>query len=146
MKLEEIIEAWTTDAKIDETDLSRESLTTTSLHAKYLRMFSDERLKLRSYRIKHKSLYQSLSDYYKGDLNNPEDLAQIKRDPWPKKILKQELHSYIDADQEMVDLNVRIAYQEELVDVLQEIIKAINSRNFSITNSINFLRFINGNN
>ena len=44
----------------------------------------------------------------------------------------------------MVELNVKIAYQTELVEVLEEIMKNINTRGFVIKNSIDFLRFTNG--
>ena len=144
MRIEEIFDSWNKDCKIDETELSRESLNTPSLHGKYLRMFSDERLKLRSLKLKQKQLAQTLVEYYKGDLNNPEDLKAVGRDPWPRKILRQDIQSYVDADREMVELIARVSYQEEVVEVLQEIVKSINNRGFSIKNSIDFLRFING--
>ena len=83
-------------------------------------------------------------DYYKGDLNNPEDLQEIDREPWPKKVLKQDLRYHIESDKEMVDINIKVAYQEELVDVCQEIIKNINNRGFVIKNSIDFMRFTMG--
>ena len=83
-------------------------------------------------------------NYYKGELNNPEDLEEIGREPWPKKVLKQDLRYHIESDKEMVDINIKVAYQEELVDVCQEIIKNINNRGFVINNSIDFMRFTMG--
>ena len=144
MKIEEIISMWQQDSKIDETELSRESLNIPYLHGKYLKYFSDERLKLRSFKLKQKSLRQKLLDYYRGDLNNPEDLAEINREPYPYKRLKQDVINYVDSDSEMIDLNVKIAYQAEMVDVLEEIIKSINTRGYVIKNSLDFLRFTSG--
>ena len=144
MKIEEVIDLYQKDCKIDETELSRESLNTPILHGKYLKIYSEERLKLRSYKIKRDELTSKLMDYYKGDLNNPEDLEEIGREPWPKKVLKQDLRYHIESDKEMVDINIKVAYQEELVDVCQEIIKNINNRGFVIKNSIDFMRFTMG--
>ena len=48
MKIEDIISMWQEDVKIDETELSRESLNIPLLHGKYLKHFSDERLQLRA--------------------------------------------------------------------------------------------------
>lgn len=144
MKIEDVIEMWQVDCKIDETELSRESLNIPLLHGKYLKHYSQERLKLRSLKLKHKQLTQKLMDYYRGDLNNPEDLAEIGREPWPKKVLKQDVSYYVEGDSEMVDLNIRIAYQTEIVEVLEEIIKNINSRGYVIKNSLDFLRFTSG--
>jgi hypothetical protein len=144
MKIEDIIGMWQGDSKIDETELSRESLNIPILHGKYLKYFSDERLKLRALKMKHKQLNQRLMDYYRGDLNNPEDLAELGREPYPFKRLKNEVTYYVDSDSEMIQLNTKIAYQQEMVDVLEEIIKAINTRGYVIKNSLDFLRFTSG--
>jgi hypothetical protein len=144
MILDDIIAMWQEDVKIEETELSRESINTPILHGKYLKHYSEQRLKLRSLKLKQKQLHQLLLDYYRGDLNNPEDLANLGREPYPFKRLKQDINYYVDSDKEMVDLNVKIAYQSELTDVLEEIMKSINTRGFVIKNSIDFLRFTSG--
>ena len=144
MKIDEIIDMWQHDVKIDETELSRESLNIPLLHGKYLKYFSQERLKLRAQKMKQKQLQQRLMDYYRGDLNNPEDLAELGREPYPYKRLKQEVNYYVESDSEMVQLNTKIAYQQEMVDILEEIIKAINTRGYVIKNSLDFLRFTSG--
>jgi len=135
---------WQEDVKIDETELSRESLNIPLLHGKYLKFFSQERLKLRALKMKQKQLQQQLMDYYRGDLNNPEDLAELGREPYPYKRLKQDISYYVDSDSEMVQLNTKIAYQQEMVDVLEEILKAVNTRGFVIKNSLDFLKFTSG--
>ena len=144
MKIDDVVEMWKKDCKIDETELSLESLNIPSLHAKYLKIYSNEKLKLRSLNLKKKDLKVRLSDYYKGDLNNPEDLKEIGREPWPKKVLKQDLYDYVEGDVDMIALNTKIVYQEEFVDVLTEIIKSINGRGYVIKNSIDFLKFTMG--
>ena len=144
MKIEDIISMWQEDVKIDETELSRESLNIPLLHGKYLKHFSDERLKLRALKMKHKQLSTRLADYYRGDLNNPEDLAELGREPYQFKRLKQEVSHYVDSDSEMIQLNTKVAYQQELVDILEEIIRAINTRGYVIKNSLDFLRFTSG--
>jgi len=144
MKIEDIIGMWQEDVKIDETELSRESLNIPLLHGKYLKHFSDERLKLRAFKMKQKQLHQRLMDYYRGDLNNPEDLAELGREPYPFKRLKNEVSYYVESDSEMIQLNTKIAYQQEMVDVLEEILKAVNTRGFVIKNSLDFLKFTSG--
>ena len=144
MKIEDIISMWQEDVKIDETELSRESLNIPLLHGKYLKHFSDERLKLRALKMKQKQLSTRLADYYRGDLNNTEDLAELGREPYEFKRLKQEVSHYVDSDSEMIQLNTKVAYQQELVDILEEIIKSINTRGFVIKNSLDFLRFTSG--
>jgi len=43
----------------------------------------------------------------------------------------------------MVDLNTKIGYYEEVVSVLEEILKALNNRNFQIKNAIDWRRLTN---
>ena len=107
--IEDIISSWREDCKLDDTELDTEALRIPNLHAKYLKMLAENRVKLRALRIKQKQLSQTLYDYYKGDLNNPEDLAAIKREPWPKTVLKQDMPMYVDSDEDMVKMNSKIA-------------------------------------
>ena len=144
MKIDDVVGMWQKDCKIDETELSLESLNVPALHAKYLKIYSTQRLKLRSLNLKKKELKVKLGDYYKGDLNNPEDLKEIGREPWPKKVLKQDLYDYVEGDVDMIALNTKIVYQEEFVDVLTEIVKNINGRGYVIKNSVDFLKFTMG--
>jgi|TARA_R100000426_G_scaffold79563_1_gene57263 hypothetical protein len=140
MKLEELLDSWKTDCKIDDTDLDKESLDIPLLHGKYLKYYYQEKLKLRSLRIKCKTLSKTLGEYYRGELNNPEDLNELNREPWPKVVLKQEIGNYVDADKEMVSLLSKIAYQEELVGCCEDILKNINNRGFQIRAAIDWRR------
>jgi len=141
--IEDIISSWREDCKLDDTELDTEALRIPNLHAKYLKMLAENRVKLRALRIKQKQLSQTLYDYYKGDLNNPEDLATIKREPWPKTVLKQDMSMYVDSDEDMVKMNSKIAMQEEIVGVCEEILKSINNRGFQIKNAIDWRRLTN---
>lgn len=143
MQVKDIVDAWRQDVKIDDVELDREALNVPILHAKYLGILSEERLKLRSLKIRRAELSRKLTDYYRGDLNNPEDLAAIDREPWPKAVLKQEVSGYVEADEEMIKLTTRMALQQETVDVCEEIIKAINSRGYTIKNAIDWRRLTN---
>jgi hypothetical protein len=143
-KLNTIVEMWIKDSQIDETNLVSESLKIPSLHSKYLKLLVKEKLILSSIKVNKTELSQTLQEYYKGDLNNPDDLSQIKREPFAKKLLKQDVHNYVEADKEMVNSLIKIAIQQEIVDALTEIIKSINTRNFVIKNAIDYMKFING--
>ena len=144
MKIEDIMEEWSKDTVMDNTSLDKESLKIPNLHSKWLIILSRERQKLKSIHIKRQSLNKLLGEYYKGELNNPEDLEEIKRDPFEKKaVINSLLQQHIDADDEMIQTNLRMAYQQETVDVLDEIMKAINSRQWNIRNAIEWRKFEN---
>jgi len=143
MLVDEITQMWLEDAKIDDVELDTESLKIPTLHAKYLKILYQEKLKLKSLSIKRKTLSRVLAEYYRGDLNNPEDLREIGRDPWSRTVLKQDLPSYVDSDNDMIKLLTKIAYQEEVVSLLEDIIKNINNRGFQIKNSIEWRKLTN---
>jgi len=108
------------------------------LHSKYLKLLYTSKPKLRGLKLKQKELNRTLSEYYRGDLNNTEDLDLIQREPWVKTVLKQDIPTYIESDREMIKLVTKIAYYEEVVDLLSEIIKAINNRGFQIRSAIDW--------
>jgi hypothetical protein len=143
MLIDEITELWIKDAVIDDVELDTESLKVPSLHAKYLRLLYQEKLKLKSFLIKKKTMSRVLGEYYRGDLNNPEDLREIQREPWSRTVLKQDLASYVDSDKDMIKLLTKISYQEEVVSLLEDIIKNINNRGFQIKNSIDWRKLTN---
>ena len=136
MKIDDIIEEWKKDSVIDSVELDRESMHIPNLHAKYLAVLSSARRKRKGFIYKKRILERDLKEYYKGDLNNPEDLTRIKRDPWERKLLKQDVDSYVEADNEIIELDGKIDMQSEIIYVLEEIIKAINNRGFQISTAV----------
>ena len=141
--IEDIISLWREDSKLDDTELDIESLKIPNLHAKYLKLLAENKVKLKALRVRQKQLYSTLYNYYKGDMNNKEDLAVLNREPWPKTVLKQDMSMYIDADNDMVKLSAKIGLQEEVVGVCEEILKSINTRGFTIKNAIDWRRLTN---
>ena len=143
MKIEDIMDEWSKDTVMDNTSLDKESLKIPNLHSKWLIVLSKERQKLKSIYIKRQSLNKVLGEYYRGELNNPEDLEELKREPYPKTVINSLLQQHIDADDEMIKTNLKMAYQQETVDVLDEIMKAINGRQWNIRNAIEWRKFEN---
>jgi hypothetical protein len=93
---------------------------------------------------KKKALYKDLREYYLGTLNNPDDLERMSREPFLHKVLKNEVHNYVDSDGELMKLDNRISMQEEKVETLLEIVKAIHKRSFDIKHAIEWRKFTNG--
>ena len=144
MKLEELYELWEKDAKYDDLNLDVDSLNISSLHAKYNRMLSEARSQLRALRINRKAHYATLREYYLGNLNNPEDLDRIGREPYLNKVLRQNVNDYVEADDDIVKIDTRIAVLEEKVEVIVEIMKAVHKRGYDIKSAIEWRKFTNG--
>lgn len=143
MKIEDITSEWDKDCKLDETELGTESAKIPSLHNKYLKIFMSERLRLIQMKSEMKKKRRVLLEYYLGELDQQE-LQELGRDQFYKKLLKNEVDLYIDSDDMLTEVSLKVALQQEKVDYLESIIKSINNRGFQIKNAIEWNRFITG--
>ena len=66
MTLEEIRSVIENDLKIDRFNLVDESARTPNLFSKYLNIYIEEKLKLRTYKRKYYTLYKQRREYYMG--------------------------------------------------------------------------------
>jgi DNA gyrase/topoisomerase IV subunit A len=144
MDLEEILESWSKDTILNQDALDSESIKIPSLHSKYLKLLSSNRTRLKAEKLKLTAQKHVLGQYYRGELNNPEDLKIIKREPWPKKIIRADVDEYVSTDQEMISAQQRIILLEEKVETLSAILDQLSKRAFVIKNAVDFLRLLNG--
>lgn len=143
MNIEEIMELWNTDTNVDKTELGDESLKIPKLHSKYYTIMIKERLLLRKY---YEEMKRLKLDKYEFFTQGPSEETKEKGWRLPPKgmILKGDIPMYMDADQDIIDLNLKIGLQQEKVDYLESIIKTIINRNFVIKNAIEWNRFTMG--
>jgi hypothetical protein len=140
MKLEEIHDLWADDCNVDRTELGEESLRIPKLHSKYLRIYSEERLLLRKLEENRKELVKLKHDYYRGILPE-EDLKANGWTPFQLSVLKSDVPLYLDADQDVIKINLKISVQQEKVDTLEAIVRSISNRGYLIKNAIEFEKF-----
>lgn len=143
MKLEEIQQLWEKDCEIDRAELGEESLKIAQLHSKYFKLFSAERLLLKKLEKDLKILHKIKFEYYNGILSQDE-LKEHGWDPFSLKVLKSDLHIYLDGDVDIHNAQLKLDYQKEKIDFLENVIKALNNRNFQIKNAIDWAKFMNG--
>lgn len=143
MKIEEIVSEWDKDSKLDETELGEEATKIPKLHNKYLKIFMGERVTLFKQKSERNKLKKVLIEYYLGELDRDE-LEELGREQFYKKLLKNEIDNYIEADDLYISNNLKVALQQEKVDYLDAIIKSLNNRNFQIKSAIDWYRFTQG--
>lgn len=143
MKLEDIYVEWEKDSKIDPTELGSESIRIPELHNKYFKIFSNERLILRKYEAEMKSLKLEKYEFY---TQGPTKESQEKGWYMPARgmILKQEMPMYMEGDRELIDMSLKIGYQQEKIELLESIIKSLTNRGFQIKAAIDWHRFTMG--
>lgn len=140
MKLEDIQNLWEKDSEIDRTELGEESLKITQLHSKYFKIFSSERLSYKRMEKEYKELYKIKFEYYNGVLSL-EELKQYNWEPFSLKVLKSDLHIYLDSDKDICEAKLKMDIQKEKVDFIENIIKSLNTRGYQIKSAIDWEKF-----
>lgn len=143
MTIDEILENWQQDANIDKTELGEEALKIPKLHHKYYQFFVKEKMMLR----KHESEMKQLRlDKYEFLTQGPNEETKDKGWKLPPKgmILKGDIPMYLEGDQDIINLSLKIGYQQEKVELLESIIKSIMNRNFVIRAGIDWQKFTMG--
>ena len=143
MKFEEIQIAWTRDCKMDETELSHESIKIPQLHNKYLIFYSNEKLRFKEIKFLFAGLIKRKRDYYSGRMTAKE-LEMADWEPFQLKLLKADVQEYIDADDNVIESKKLLALQEEKVNYLESIVKSLTTRGYLIKNAIDWKRFTEG--
>ena len=97
MDTNDISSLWAKDSAIDETNLVGESKRIPELHSKYYNLFYREVLRVKKLKAEYKELEALKREYYDGSMAEEDLKAQGWR-PYQKKVLRNEVDKYIQAD------------------------------------------------
>lgn len=144
--LESIIEMWKKDSVIDEMDLGNASRESAKLHSKYLELYTVNKLRLKKLELDFKVLLRDKYMHYNGKLSQ-EELNTKGWDYDPLNgltVLKGDMDKWYDADSVIQEHQQKIAYSQEIIDTLKEIMDNIKWRHQSIKNAIEWHKFTSG--
>lgn len=143
MKIEAIMEEWEKDSDIDKTELGDAALKLAKLHHKYYRFLVNEKMIVKTY---ESDMHVLRLDKYEFFTQGPNEETVKKGWTLPAKglILKADIPMYMSADQEIINLSLRIGLQEEKIQALESIIRTLNSMGYNIKAAIDWQKFING--
>ena len=136
--LESLQEMWVKDAEIDKDNLHDESLNIPSLHAKYFELYNTVFLLRKKAEQQRKNIRHERYEYFSGKAA-PDVYIQ---NPFPKKIRdKDTMQKYLDADEKLSNVSLKIDYYDTMLVYLESILKVIQNRTYQIKNAIEFMRF-----
>ena len=139
--LNEIQSMWEKDSKIDRDNLHEESLNIPMLHAKYHDLYNNLILLRKKAEQQRKNVRHERYEYFSGK-SDPEVYAE---NPFPKKIRdKDTMQKYMDADNKLSNVSLKIDYYDTMLVYLESILKQITNRTYQIKNAIEFMRFSSG--
>jgi len=139
---EKILEMWDKDSEIDRTEPGRELTNVPKLHSKYLAILSKHRLLAKSADIKYVKMRRLKWEYYTGKLDE-EELKERGWEPFPY-VLKSELNTYLESDEDLNKLVISRAMHQEIVELCTGILKELNSRTYQLRSLIDWEKFIQG--
>lgn len=136
--LDSIQKMWEKDSQIDMDNLHNESITVPVLHAKYFEIYNTVILLKKKAEQSRKNVRHERYEYFTGKAD-PEVYIE---NPFPKKIRdKDTLQKYLDADDKLSQISLKVEYYDVTLNYLESILKVIQNRTYQIKNAIEFLKF-----
>lgn len=143
MTFDELKEMVKKDISLDETQLDKESSRTPQIHNKYLLFFMEEKLSLTRMETELDVVRKKKWLYFSGKMSQDE-LDENGWEQFDLHILKNDVDKMIEADDQVIKLKLKVEYQRERVNYLENVIKIINNRQWNIRSIIDWLKFTNG--
>lgn len=138
MDLDKIQEMWEKDSQIDPDNLHDESLKIPQLHSKYYTIYNTITLLREKAKETFNKVKLERHNYYTGKA--PAEV--YVEDPFPYKVRdKEALQRYMEADDKLNSIDLKIRYYDVMLKFLEEVIKNISNRTFQIKNAIEWHRF-----
>ena len=137
--LDSIQSMWVKDSFMDMDNLHEEStLKTNTLHAKYFDIYNNIQLLKKKAEQQKKNIRHQRYEYYSGK-SDPEVYIE---NPFGKKIRdKETMQKYLDADDKLSSVALKIEYYEVMLNYLESILRQITNRTYQIKNAIDFMKF-----
>jgi len=141
--IEQIINHWEKDSVIDSTEPGKELIRIPILHNKYLTMLIKHKLASKKANFDYLRLKKVKWEYYTGKLSREE----LEEHGWEqfKFTLKSDITTYLESDSDLIRLLEKKMYHEEVIIMIESIMKELNSRTYQLKDFIAWEKFINGN-
>ena len=144
MKLDEILELWEIDSVIDDNHLGETSTSTAKLHAKYLKLLINTKLRKTKLDIEYNSLRKAKIKYYRGEMTK----AELDEYGWDQyqynKPLKSEMDEFLKGDADLAKILIRTEYIDTSIYALESIMQQIKQRDYQLSNGIKWKQFLAG--
>ena len=144
MTLEEMQQEWDNDCSIDDNYLGETTIATPKLHAKYVRLLVNTKLKHTKLSSDYNMLRKNKFRYYRGELSRDE-LTDLGWSQWQGvKPLKNEMDEFLSGDTELNTLRVKIDYLETMIYFLESVLSQLKARDWQIKTAVEWKRFLAG--
>ena len=148
-RFKKLREEWTEDSHVDfqfkskeySADLGQLALDIPFQHNKYLNHYTDVSQIKTSLEFEIRKLVKDKREYYSGEA----DAKTYAKKPFGSHIKTTEkMRTYLEADDEIINLEAKIKYLEQMMYFLDQVMKQISNRGFQIKSAIEWEKFVNG--
>ena len=140
MNLDDLFLEVETDITIDDSELDRESLRTPYLYDKYLKFLVTVSIAYKNVEENYNKMRLEKYHYYTGKA----DPEVYKNEPFDLKVMKTDVHMYLDADSDLSDMRKSLEYSNQRIEYVKKTLKNIQDRNWNIKNAIDWRKFKEG--
>ena len=140
MDLDKINEMWARDSVIDDTLIDEASIKIPQLHQRYVNLLSEFTLlqKKKEQELKRAQHIKFL--YYSGKA-----APEVYEDaPFNYKVLKGEAWNWVNVDEQIQNIELKIEYYKVVLRTLEEILKQVHQMSYNCKNVIEWRRFVGG--
>ena len=138
MDLDKIQEMWQKDSVIDPDNLHDESLKIPQLHSKYYTIYNTISLLREKARDSYRRVKLERYNYYTGKA----PAEAYVEEPFPYKVREKDaIQRYLEADEKLTTIDLKIRYYDVQMKFLEEVIKTVANRTFQIKNAIEWQKF-----
>ena len=126
--------------EIDDSELDRESLRTPYLFNKYLKFLVTVSIAYKNVEENYNKMRLEKYHYYTGKA----DPEVYKNEPFDLKVMKTDVHMYLDADDDLSKMRKSLEYSKQRIEYVEKTLKNIQDRNWNIKNAIEWRKFKEG--
>ncbi len=138
MKLEELQNEARNDlAIVNQEKLDQESYKNQNIKPKWLEYKTKYDQLLIISKADHQRMYRQKWEYYGGKA----DAKVYAAKPFDLKVLKTDLQMYINSDEDILNIQGKIAYYESIIKYIEGVIKSIDNRGWDIRNATDWKKF-----
>ena len=144
MNIEQLQEEWDKDCEIDDNYLGENSTATPKLHAKYVKILVQVKLKHTKLSSDYNLTRKNKFRYYRGELSRDE-LQDLQWDQWQGvKPIKNEMDEFLKGDVELNAMEIKIKYLETMIYFLESVLQQIKARDWQIKTAVEWKKFLAG--
>jgi hypothetical protein len=144
LNIEQLQEEWDKDCQIDDNYLGENSTATPKLHAKYLKILVQVKLKHTKLSSDYNLTRKNKFRYYRGELSRDE-LQDLQWDQWQGvKPIKNEMDEFLKGDAELNAMEIKIKYLETMIYFLESVLQQIKARDWQIKTAVEWKKFLAG--